>query len=88
MYNSYHLKQLLVVWPCHRCSEEYKLRLGSPVLAVWYCRQFSSGAFRLPHSYCVTLICQLLEAVVPVSMSRVMVTQESEAGTHMCWPEL
>ena len=68
--------------------EDYKLRLGSPVLAVWYCRQFSSGAFRLPHSYCVTLICQFLVADVPVSMSSVMVTQEGQAGTYMCCPVL
>ena len=55
------------------------------MVAVWYCRQFSSGMMRLsfPHSYCVTLMFQdLVVEVVDVSMSRVMVTQEGQAGTH------
>ena len=44
---------------------------------------------RLPHSYCVTLMFQdLVVEVVAVSMSMLMVTQEGQAGTHMCWPVL
>ena len=43
----------------------------------------------LPHSYWVTLICHfLVVVVVPVSMSMLMVLQEVEAGTNMCWPVL
>ena len=35
---------------------------------------------------CVTLICQLLVVVVvAVSMSMLMVLQDGEAGTNMCW---
>ena len=54
-----------------------------------YCRQFSSGALRSPHSYCVTLMLQdLVVAVVAVSISMVRVTQEGQAGTNMCCPVL
>jgi len=60
-----------------------------PVWAVRYCRQFSSGALRSPHSYCVTLMLQdLVVAVVAVSISMVRVTQEGQAGTNMCCPVL
>ena len=42
-----------------------------------------------PHSYCVTFMDHfLVVVVVPVSMSMLIWLQESEAGTHMCWPVL
>ena len=58
-------------------------------MAVWYWRQFSSGALRFPHSYWLTrMFHDLVVPVEAVSISMLIVTQESLAGTHMCWPVL
>ena len=60
-----------------------------PVEAVWYWRQSFAGIIMFPHSYWVTFICHfLVVAVVPVSISMLMVLHISEAGTHICCPVL